>query len=85
MDVVADIAAIFRSYGLPTQVLAASIRHPLHCIEAARAGAHIATMPFKVLMQMQDHPLTTAGDAAFTRDWERVAAVGAPAGASREL
>lgn len=85
MDVVADIVAIFRHYALPTQVLAASIRHPLHCVEAAKAGAHIATMPFKVLMQMQDHPLTAAGDAAFTRDWERVAAVGAPAGASRDL
>ena len=85
MDVVADIVAIFRHYQLPTQVLAASIRHPLHCVEAAKAGAHIATMPFKVLTQMLNHPLTDAGDATFTRDWERAAAVGTPAGASRDL
>ena len=85
MDVVADIVEVFDQYGLPTQVLAASIRHPLHCVEAAKAGAHIATVPYKVLTQMMDHPLTAAGDAAFTRDWERAGAAGVPAGAQHDL
>ena len=85
MDVVEDIVAVFEQHALPTQVLAASIRHPLHCVEAAMAGAHIATMPFKVLTQMMDHPLTAAGDATFTRDWERAGAAGVPATAQRDL
>ena len=85
MDIVADIVEVYRQYGLPTQVLAASIRHPLHCVEAAKAGAHIATVPYKVLTQMMDHPLTAAGDAAFTRDWERAGVAGAPAGVSNNL
>ncbi len=85
MDVVADIVDVFSLHDLPTQVLAASIRHPLHCVEAAKAGAHIATMPFKVLTQMMDHPLTAAGDATFTRDWERAGAAGVPAAAQRDL
>ena len=85
MDVVEDIVAVFEQHDLPTQVLAASIRHPLHCVEAAMAGAHIATMPFKVLTQMMDHPLTAAGDATFTRDWERAGAAGVPATVQRDL
>lgn len=85
IDVVADIVDVFRQHHLPTQVLAASIRHPLHCVEAAQAGAHIATMPYKVLTQMMDHPLTAAGDATFTRDWERAGAAGVPAAAQRDL
>ena len=71
MAVVRDIAEIFRGQDIETQVLAASIRHPLHCVEAAKAGAHIATIPFKVLTQMIEHPLTDAGLARFTEDWER--------------
>ena len=71
MAVVRDIAEVFRGQDIETQVLAASIRHPLHCVEAARAGAHIATLPFKVLTQMIEHPLTDAGLARFTQDWER--------------
>ena len=85
MEVVEDIVSVLRRHDLPTQVLAASIRHPLHCVEAAMAGAHIATMPYKVLTQMMDHPLTAAGDATFTRDWERAGAAGVPAGAQRDL
>ena len=72
MAVVRDTAEIFRSYGISTKVLAASIRHPLHCIEAARAGADIATMPFKVLMQMVKHPLTDIGLERFLADWRKV-------------
>ncbi|MDO8490755.1 MAG: fructose-6-phosphate aldolase [Dehalococcoidia bacterium] len=72
MAVVADLVAIFRQYKLPTQVIAASIRHPLHCVAAARAGAHIATVPYKILMQMIQHPLTDVGIARFAEDWRRV-------------
>ena len=72
MAVVRDTAEIFRGYGIATKVLAASIRHPLHCIEAAKAGADIATMPFKVLMQMVKHPLTDLGLERFLADWRKV-------------
>ncbi len=71
MAVVRDTVQIFRSYGITTKVLAASIRHPLHCIEAAKAGADIATMPYKVLQQMVKHPLTDAGLERFLADWQR--------------
>jgi transaldolase len=71
MAVVRDTVEIFRRYGIATQVLAASIRHPLHCIEAAKAGADIATMPFKVLMQMVKHPLTDIGLERFLADWQK--------------
>ncbi len=70
MTVVRDIVDIYDKHKIATEVLAASIRHPLHCLAAAAAGAHIATVPFKVLTQMIDHPLTSAGLARFTQDWE---------------
>lgn len=72
MQLVKDIVEVFRYYHLKTEVLAASIRHPLHCVVAAKAGAHIATMPFKVLMQMMKHPLTDVGNAQFLSDWKSV-------------
>jgi len=72
MQVVKDIVEVFRYYQLPTQVIAASIRHPLHCVTAARVGAHIATVPYSVLMQMMYHPLTDVGVARFLADWRRV-------------
>ena len=72
MELVGDIARIYRHYQLETKVLAASIRHPLHCVLAARAGADIATVPFKVLMQMMQHPLTDAGQTRFLDDWRKV-------------
>ena len=75
MQVVADIVQIFRQYMIPTKVLAASIRHPLHCVVAAKAGAHIATVPLKVLMQMIHHPLTDVGVSKFAQDWERAVRV----------
>jgi transaldolase len=71
MELVADTVELFDRYNLPTQVIAASIRHPLHCITAAKAGAHIATIPYSVLMQMIQHPLTTVGVARFLEDWQR--------------
>lgn len=71
MDVVADIVEIYQTYGYRTQVLAASIRSPLHVVEAARAGAHIATMPFGVLDKLFDHPLTDKGLAQFLKDYHK--------------
>ena len=66
-----DIVEIYRNYSWPTEVLAASIRHPIHAIEAARMGADIATMPFKVIDQMFNHPLTDKGQAQFLADWKK--------------
>ncbi len=72
MDLVRDILTVYRNYGYPTQVLAASMRGPLHILEAARAGAHIATMPFKVLESLFLHPLTDKGLAQFLADYQKV-------------
>mgnify|MGYP000725346703 CR=1 FL=1 len=66
---VAEIAEIFRYHHLPTEIIAASIRHPLHVTAAARAGAHIATVPYKVLLKMIDHPQTNDGIKRFLADW----------------
>jgi transaldolase len=72
MEVVRDLVAIYKNYGLNTQVIAASIRHPMHCVAAAKAGAHIATIPYNVLMQMIAHPLTDIGIAKFMADWKKL-------------
>lgn len=72
MELVRDIVTVYRNYGYPTQVLAASMRGPLHILEAARAGAHIATMPFKVLESLFLHPLTDKGLAQFLADYQKV-------------
>ena len=74
MEVVADIVEYLDYYQLPTQVIAASIRHPQHCLAAARIGAHIATVPYEVLLQMIRHPLTNIGIERFRSDWRRVMA-----------
>jgi transaldolase len=66
-----DIVDIYRNYEWKTQVLAASIRNPIHVIEAARMGADIATMPFKVIDQLFNHPLTDKGQAQFLADWQK--------------
>jgi transaldolase len=66
-----EIMEIYRAYNFSTQVLAASLRHPLHVIEAARMGAHIGTMPFKVFEQLFKHPLTDRGLEGFLKDWEK--------------
>lgn len=73
MELVADIVNAFELYNLDTEVIAASIRHPLHCIAAVKAGAHIATVPYRILMQMIQHPLTDVGIARFARDWQSIA------------
>lgn len=72
IEVVGDIVEIFNTYDLPTQVISASIRHPLHVLASARAGAHIATVPYKVLMQMIKHPLTDVGIKRFLDDWAKL-------------
>ena len=73
MALVKDIVDVFNQYeDLTTEVLAASIRHPLHCVAAAKAGAHIATIPYKVLLQMTKHPLTDVGIERFLADWQSV-------------
>jgi transaldolase len=72
MEVVRDIVDVFDYYQLPAKVIAASIRHPEHCLAAAKAGAHIATVPYKVLTQMIKHPLTDVGIARFKSDWQGI-------------
>jgi transaldolase len=72
MDLIREIVTIYNNYGYKTQVLAASIRGPLHVVEAAKAGAHIATMPLKVLKQMFHHPLTEQGLEQFLKDYNKV-------------
>ena len=75
MDLIRDITLIYRNYSFKTQLLAASLRHPLHVVEAAKAGAHIATLPSKVLDQLFKHPLTDRGLENFLKDWEKVRAM----------
>lgn len=70
IKLVRDIVYIFRIYNIDTEVIAASIRHNPHVVEAAMAGAHIATVPYKVLKQMLNHPLTDIGIERFLADWE---------------
>jgi transaldolase len=70
-----DILEIYRAYGFKTQVLAASLRHPIHVVEAAKMGAHIGTMPFKVFQQLFQHPLTDKGLQGFLKDWEKARTV----------
>jgi transaldolase len=71
MDLVRQIVQIYKNYDYKTEVLAASLRHPLHVVEAAMAGAHVATMPFKILDMMFKHPLTDRGLEQFLKDWEK--------------
>lgn len=70
MDLVSDIAEIFDIHGITTEIIAASIRSPLHVIDAAKAGADIATVPYKIIVQMTKHPLTDNGIERFMKDWE---------------
>ncbi|MBS4024589.1 MAG: fructose-6-phosphate aldolase [Clostridia bacterium] len=72
VELIDEIVGIYAFYQLSTKVIAASIRHPLHVTQVAKAGADIATVPFKVLMQLADHPLTDAGIQKFLADWEKV-------------
>jgi len=71
MELIADIMAIFRNYPFKTEVLVASVRHPIHVIEAAKLGAHIVTLPPAVLRSLFNHALTDKGLAAFLADWKK--------------
>lgn len=72
LQLVEDIVQIFQNYQFKTQIIAASIRHPLHVLQSAKAGAHICTIPPKILQQMLRHPLTSAGIDKFLADWAKV-------------
>jgi len=72
MDLVRQIMAIYNNYGFGTEVIVASVRNPLHVVDAALAGAHIATIPFSVIDQMTKHPLTDIGIEKFLFDWKKV-------------
>ncbi|MCK4739464.1 MAG: fructose-6-phosphate aldolase [Deltaproteobacteria bacterium] len=72
MDLVHSILDILDNYDFPTELIVASVRSPMHVLEAAMSGAHIATIPFKVLEQLSKHPLTEAGLEKFLADWEKV-------------
>ncbi|HWX38569.1 MAG TPA: fructose-6-phosphate aldolase [Candidatus Sulfotelmatobacter sp.] len=71
LELLREIMDIYKAYNFSTQVLAASLRHPLHVVTAARMGAHIGTMPFKVFEQLFKHPLTDRGLEGFLKDWEK--------------
>jgi transaldolase len=73
MSLIRDIVTIYKNYRFSTQILAASLRSPMHVIESAKAGAHIGTMPFKVLDMLFNHPLTDNGLAQFLKDYSKVA------------
>ena len=72
MEIIAQILEIYDNYGFTTEIIAASIRHPVHVLDSARIGAHVATIPFKVLEQLAKHPLTDIGIERFLKDWEKV-------------
>lgn len=71
MQLIRDIVQIYRNYNFSTQVLAASLRHPLHVVESAKAGAHVATMPFAVIEKLFAHPLTDIGQEKFLADYRK--------------
>jgi transaldolase len=70
MALIADIRLIYDNYDFRTEILAASVRHPMHVVEAAKVGADVMTAPPKIIMQLFKHPLTDAGIASFLKDWE---------------
>jgi len=72
MELISEIVDIFNNFNIETEIIAASIRHPMHVTKAARLGCHIATVPYKVIVQMTKHPLTDKGIDQFMKDWETV-------------
>jgi transaldolase len=74
MELIQTIRVIYDNYGFETQILAASIRHPMHIVQAALAGSDVATIPHKVIAQLVKHPLTDIGQAKFLADWEKMKA-----------
>ncbi len=74
MQLIAEIVEIYQNYGYATEVLVASIRHPMHVVEAARLGADVSTMPFGVIEKLVKHPLTDIGLEKFLSDWDKLQA-----------
>ena len=74
MDLIGQIRTIFDNYGFTTEIIVASIRNPLHVVDAAMMGADVATIPYKVLLQLAHHPLTDIGIKKFSEDWQKVSA-----------
>ncbi len=72
MGLIQEIMTIYENYAFETQIIVASIRNPLHVVEAAKMGAHVATIPYSVIVQLTKHPLTDIGIAKFLKDWEKV-------------
>jgi len=72
MNLIEEISDIFDEHGLETEIIAASVRHPIHVVQAARLGAHISTIPYSIFVQMLNHPLTDSGIERFLKDWESV-------------
>ena len=72
MELIAQIRQIYDNYGFTTEILSASIRHPIHVVQSALAGADVGTMPFKVMLQLYEHPLTDLGLKKFLADWEKL-------------
>jgi transaldolase len=72
MDLVEQIVTIFDNYDFESEVIVSSIRHPIHVLEAALIGAHVATIPYKVIEQLVKHPLTDIGIERFLQDWKKV-------------
>jgi transaldolase len=72
MELIRQIRAIYDNYGFTTQILAASIRHPMHVVDSALAGADVGTMPYKVMLQLYEHPLTEIGLKKFLADWDKL-------------
>ncbi len=72
INLISEVAEIFATHGIETEIISASIRNPIHVTASALAGAHIATVPYKIIEQMTKHPLTDAGIAKFLKDWESV-------------
>ena len=71
MQMVRDLVEIYKLYDIKTEIIVASIRHPMHVVESAKAGAHVATIPFGVIEKMFKHPLTDSGLESFLSDWEK--------------
>ena len=72
MELIEQVVTIYRNYGFSTEVLVASVRHPMHIVEAALIGADVATIPYSVIRKLVSHPLTDVGIERFLADWQRV-------------
>jgi transaldolase len=72
MQIIRDLVQIYKEYGFKTEIIVASVRHPLHVVESAKIGAHVATIPYNVIEKMFKHPLTDNGLEKFLKDWEKV-------------